>query len=65
MNNKIKDIVRLAIVAAMYVLFTVVNPFSYNAIQFRISEILMLLCFFRKDYTIALIIGCFISNFFS
>lgn len=65
MNNKIKDIVRLAIVAAMYVLFTVVNPFSYNAIQFRISEILMLLCFFRKDYSIALIIGCFISNFFS
>ena len=65
MNNKIKDIVRLAIVAAMYVLFTVVNPFSYNAIQFRISEILMLLCFFRKDYSIGLILGCFISNLFS
>lgn len=65
MNNKIKDIVRLSIVSAMYVLFTVINPFSYNAIQFRISEILMILCFFRKDYSIALIIGCFISNFFS
>ena len=65
MNNKIKDIVRLSIIAAMYVLFTVINPFSYNAIQFRISEILMILCFFRKDYSIALIIGCLISNFFS
>lgn len=65
MNSKIRDLVRLSIVAALYVLFTVVNPFSYNAIQFRISEILVLLCFFRKDYSIALIIGCFISNFFS
>ena len=65
MNNKIKDIVRLSIIAALYVVLTVLNPFSYNAIQFRISEILVLLCFFRKDYSIALIIGCFISNFFS
>lgn len=65
MNNKIKDLVRLAIIAALYVIFTVINPFSYNTIQFRISEILVLLCFFRKDYSIALIIGCFISNFFS
>jgi len=65
MNNKVKDIIRLAIVSAMYVLFTVINPFSYNAIQFRISEILMILCFFRKDYSIALTIGCLISNFFS
>lgn len=65
MNNKVKDIVRLSIIAALYVVITVINPFSYNAIQFRISEILVLLCFFKKDYSIALIIGCFISNFFS
>ena len=65
MNHKIKDIVRLSIVASMYIVFTVINPFSYSMIQFRISEILMLLCFFRKDYSYALIIGCFISNLFS
>ena len=65
MNSKIKKIVRLSLIAALYIVVTVINPFSYNAIQFRISEILMLLCFFRKDYSIALIIGCFISNFFS
>ena len=65
MNSKIKDICRLSLIASMYVILTVVNPFSYDAIQFRISEILMLLCFYRKDYSIALIIGCFISNLFS
>ena len=65
MNNKIKDIVRLSIISALYVVLTVMNPFSYNMIQFRISEILMLLCFFRKDYSFALIVGCFISNLFS
>lgn len=65
MNNKIKDIVRLAIIAALYAVITVINPFSYNAIQFRVSEILVLLCFFRKDYSIALILGCLIANLFS
>ena len=65
MNNKINTLVRLSIVAALYVLLTIINPFSYNAIQFRISEFLVLLCFFRKDYSIALILGCFIANLFS
>lgn len=65
MNNKIKDIVRLSFVAALYVVMTILWPLSYDAIQFRISEILIFLCFFRKDYSIALILGCFISNLFS
>ena len=65
MNTKIKDIVRLSLITALYVLLTILNPFSYDAIQFRISEILMILCFFRKDYSIGLILGCFISNLFS
>ena len=65
MKTNIKNIVRISIIASMYIVFTIINPFSYNAIQFRISEILMILCFFRKDYSIGLIIGCFISNLFS
>ena len=65
MNTKIKDIVRLSLITALYVLLTILNPFSYDAIQFRISEILLFLCFFRKDYSIALILGCFIANLFS
>ena len=65
MKTYIKNIVRISIIASMYIVFTIINPFSYNAIQFRISEILMMLCFFRKDYSIGLILGCFISNLFS
>lgn len=65
MNNKIKDLVRLSLISALYVILTLLNPFSYDAIQFRISEILLFLCFFRKDYSIALILGCFIANIFS
>jgi len=65
MKKNIKNIVRISIIASMYIVFTIINPFSYNAIQFRISEILMILCFFRKDYSIGLILGCLISNLFS
>lgn len=59
---KIKTIVRIGVVAALYVVLTVVNPFSYDAIQFRISELLVLLCFFRKDYIYGLVCGCIIAN---
>lgn len=62
--NNIKDITRLALVAALYIVLTVFNPFSYGEIQFRIAEILVLLPFFRKDYAYSIIIGCFIANLF-
>ncbi len=63
---KVKDIARLAIVSALYVALTYALGFlSYGDIQFRIAEILVLLCFFRKDYTISLTVGCLIANLFS
>lgn len=65
MNSKIKDLVRLSLITSLYVILTLLNPFSFEAIQFRISEILIFLCFFKKDYSIALILGCFIANIFS
>lgn len=66
MNKKIQFIVSQAIVASLYVVLTViVGPFSYMAIQLRISEILILLCFYKKDYFIGLTLGCFIANLFS
>jgi len=61
----IKRITKLAAVAALYVILTVINPFSYDMVQFRLSEILLLLCFYRRDYGYALIIGCLIANIFS
>ncbi len=62
----VKNLVRLALVAAMYVALTLlIEPFSYGIINFRFSEVLMLLCFYRKDYGVALTMGCFIANIFS
>ena len=55
-----------ALIAAAYVVFTVlISPLSYGAIQFRISEILVLFCFFNKRYGIGLTLGCLIANLFS
>lgn len=67
-NQKISParIVKLAAVAAIYVALTYALGFmSYMGIQFRVAEALMLLCFYRKDYGISLILGCFIANIFS
>lgn len=61
-----KNIVRLALVAAAYAALTVlIQPLSYGPVQFRLSEMLVLLAFYRKDYSISLILGCFIANLFS
>ena len=63
--NKIttKTIVSNAMVAAIYVVLTLVTyPISFLGIQFRFAEILVLLCFFRKDYSIGLILGTAIAN---
>ena len=57
---------KLAVIAALYVALTVLlAPISFGAIQFRVAEILVLLCFFKRDYCISLILGCFIANLFS
>ena len=62
----IKDLAELSIVAALYVVLTVVlTPISYGDIQFRLSEVLMLLIVYRKRYAISLILGCFVANMFS
>ena len=59
-------IVKLAAVAAIYVALTYALGFmSYGNIQFRVAEMLMLLCFYKKDYGISLTVGCFIANIFS
>ena len=38
-NMDTNKITRIAIVSTLYVVLTVINPFSYETIQFRISEI--------------------------
>lgn len=65
-SKNLSALVRLTAVCALYVALTVtIAPLSYGPIQFRFAEILTLLCFYRKDYGISLILGCAISNLFS
>lgn len=63
---KTKDLILYSSVAAIYVVLTVfLGNFSFGTIQFRISEVLVLLCFFNRKFFIPLTLGCFISNLFS
>lgn len=65
-ESVIKKVIRISVIAALYVALTLsLSWLSYGDIQFRVAEILVLLCFFRKDYCISLIIGCAIANCFS
>ncbi len=68
MRGKItaRRLVGIAFVAALYCVCTlVIAPLSFGAVQFRFSEVLVLLCYYKKDYCFALILGCFFANFFS
>lgn len=59
-----KDITYNAVICALYIALTLIaSPISFLGIQFRISEILILLCFFNPSYTIGLVLGTAIANF--
>ncbi|MCT4634562.1 MAG: QueT transporter family protein [Firmicutes bacterium] len=61
-----KNLAKVAIVAALYVVLTVgLAPLSYGNIQFRVSEVLTLFAFINPMYIPGLVIGCIISNLFS
>lgn len=63
---KIKNMIIMALVAAIYVVSTIMlGSFGYGPIQFRISEILNLLAIFHPMYIIAVGIGCAIANLYS
>ena len=62
----VRMIAKVSVVAALYVVLSVVvAPVAFGPIQFRVSEVLIFLCFFRKDYIISLTIGCLITNLFN
>ncbi|MBR4554721.1 MAG: QueT transporter family protein [Ruminococcus sp.] len=61
-----RRLTRIGVSAALYVVATLLcAPLAYEAVQFRVSEMLMLLCFYSKDYILSMTIGCFIANLFS
>lgn len=51
------------LVAAVYFVLCVVSaPIAYGQIQFRIAEMLVLLCFWRRDLIIGVTLGCLLAN---
>ncbi|WP_311376517.1 QueT transporter family protein [Anaerococcus lactolyticus] len=59
-------LVKSAVIAALYAVLTVMLPVaSYGPIQFRFSEILVLLVFYNKRFIPGLVLGCAIANLFS
>ncbi len=54
------------IVAAIYFALTMLSyPIAFGDINFRISELMVLLCYWRPDFTIGITLGCFLANIFS
>lgn len=62
----VKKLVYSSLIAGIYAVLTIfLAPISYGAIQFRLSEVLVLLAFINPFYIVALTVGCFIANIFS
>lgn len=61
-----KNLVKTAMVAAVYGALTFfIAPIGYGAIQFRLTEVLVLLAFVDFGYVPGLVLGCVIANLFS
>ncbi|MEG0249855.1 MAG: QueT transporter family protein [Peptostreptococcus sp.] len=64
-NFNVRDLVGNALVCAIYVVLTLINPLSYGAVQFRFSEIMAVLPFFDRKYIPGVTIGVLLANLFS
>lgn len=62
-NFSTRRLVKVALVAAIYAVLTVaLAPISYGNVQFRVSELMVLLAFFDPFYIGGLTLGCFVAN---
>ncbi len=65
-SDAVRNLVFSAIVAAVYAAVTIgLAPLSYGPIQFRLSEILVLLAFINRKYIPGLVLGCLLANMYS
>ena len=62
-RNRLRYIVNAGVIAAIYFVLTLVlQPISFGAVQFRISEAMTILPFFMPAAVPGLFIGCFFAN---
>ena len=63
MKRTTRSLTRAALIAALYLLLTIVfQAISFGAVQFRISEALMLLPVLTVDAVPGLFVGCVLAN---
>ncbi|MBE6903599.1 MAG: QueT transporter family protein [Ruminococcaceae bacterium] len=65
MKKNVHFLARTAIVCALYAVMTLsFGVISYGPVQFRLSELLLLLCFLDPRYILGVTLGCFFANLF-
>ena len=63
MNRRVRDITWAAIIAALYVILTLVlAPISFGIIQLRLSEVLTVLPVFTPAAVPGIMLGCLLGN---
>ncbi len=68
MRGRVKGMATASAVAALYVILALIpgfNLIAYGPVQFRVSEVLMVLSVFSPWTVAGLTIGCFIANMLS
>jgi uncharacterized membrane protein len=63
-NVPVLTIIQNGFIAAIYVVLTLtLSPIAFEMIQFRLSELILLIVFYRKDWSVGLMVGTFIANY--
>ncbi|MBK3495453.1 QueT transporter family protein [Viridibacillus sp. YIM B01967] len=63
---KVKSMATSGIIAALYIAVSLlIAPFTFGALQFRLSEMFNHLVVFNKKYIVGILLGVFITNLFS
>ncbi len=65
MSGSVRNISLGAMLAALYIVTTALNPIGYGIIQLRISAIITILPFYRKEFRVPCIAAVAIANWFS
>lgn len=64
-KSKTKNLVNNALLAALYVVLTLINPISSGMFQFRVSTLLVPVPFYEPKLALGILFGVMISNVFS
>lgn len=64
-KGKIRSVCAGGLLAALYIVTTAINPIGYGMLQLRVSAIISLIPFFRKEYKLPCIMAVAIANLFS